>query len=351
MNRNRSIAVFAGAFAGATLLFWLVIHQLSGLWLDVALRPELTAAIQHSMDDQKTLRTLDPAHRDDYRRQFERSATLLHRLEVIRMNREELLARFEFLFVAIFSVIAAAAALALWFRVQHTQAAERRQYIDRVSSLQETAQRHAHEIKGPLTAARLDLDRLDDALRSGAVKSEITTVMESLNGELEALSRFTRQYMTFAAIGTPILRRVSLREMIEEFRTTFANAWPAVTLRAGGTDAVVCADRDMLRQILVNLCTNSARAIVGSGTVTFEIHREGKSVALDVSDTGTGIAESMRARVFDPYVTTRNIGEGMGLGLSISRKIMLDQGGDLQLLATSRAGTTLRITFGENECN
>jgi signal transduction histidine kinase len=351
MSRGRLIVAFALAFGGATLLFWMVIHQISGLWLDVALRPEVTAAIQHSMDDQKRLRALDPAHRDEYRRQFESRATLLHRLEVIRMSREQMLRRFELLFVAIFVVVAAGSALALWVRLRHAQAAERRQYIDRVSSLQETARRHAHEIKGPLTAARLDLDRLDDALRSGAAESDITAVMESLNGELEVLSRFTRQYMTFAAIGTPVLRPISLRAMIEEFRATFANAWPGVTLRSAGGDAVVCADRDMLRQILVNLCTNSARAMGSGGTVMLSIMKSGRSVALDVSDSGHGIAESLRDRVFDPYVTTQKVGEGMGLGLSISRKILLDHGGDLQLLATSEAGTTFRITFGERECS
>ena len=176
-------------------------------------------------------------------------------------------------------------------------------------------------------------------------------VIESLNAELEALSRFTRQYMTFAAIGTPVLQPISLRAMIEEFRTTFADAWPGVTLGCAGADAIVCADRDMLRQILVNLCTNSARVMSGGGTVMLSIIKSGRSVALDVSDNGHGIADSLRDRVFDPYVTTQEVGEGMGLGLSISRKILLDHGGDLQLLATSETGTTFRITFGESECS
>jgi two-component system C4-dicarboxylate transport sensor histidine kinase DctB len=101
----------------------------------------------------------------------------------------------------------------------------------------------------------------------------------------------------------------------------------------------------MLRQVLVNLCSNSARA--GADAMRFTIVRNGPRVMLDARDTGSGIPESLRARVFDPYVTTRRIGEGMGLGLSISRKVMLDHGGDLLLLATSNAGTTFRVIFGE----
>ena len=85
--------------------------------------------------------------------------------------------------------------------------------------------------------------------------------------------------------------------------------------------------------------------------MTFAIVRRGAQVALDVSDSGGGIPEPLRAHVFDPYVTTRKSGEGMGLGLSISRKIMLDHGGELQLVAASPAGTTFRLIFGEMKCS
>jgi signal transduction histidine kinase len=332
MSGRRSAVVHVLAVAGATLFFWLVIHQVSALWLDMALRPEVRAALEQSREDQKTLRTLDAAHREQYRSRFEATTKLLQRLEVIRMNREQMLRRFEAILVAIFAVVAATVAAWVWRHGRRARALERRQYLDRVSALQENARRHGHEIKGPLTAARLELDR-------GAY--------ESVGDELDKLSRIARDQASFAAIGQPVLRRVSLHEVVEEFCATFANAWPNVALRVGGGDASVCADRDMLRQVLVNLCSNSALAIDGSGSISFTIARN----ALDVSDTGGGIAPSLRARVFDPYLTTRKSGEGTGLGLSISRKIMIDHGGDLQLLSTDSSGTTFRLTFGAAECN
>lgn len=332
MTGGRSIALLLLAVIGATLFFWLVVHQVSALWLDVALRPEVRAALQQSMDDQKRLRALDAGHRDDYRARFENTQTLLHRLDVIRMNREGMLRRFELILAGIFVLAAAAVAISLAQRYRRAQALERRQYLDRVSVLQENARRHAHEMKGPLTAARLELERGD---------------VESVLEELERLAKLSRQQASFAAIGRPVLRRDSLRAIVEEFCATFASAWPGVALRFSGGDAMVCADRDMLRQVLVNLCSNSAMAIDGEGSVTFTITRR----ALDVTDTGGGIPDSLRSSVFDPYVTTRRTGEGMGLGLSISRKIMLDHGGDLQLAATSTSGTTFRLTFGETECS
>jgi two-component system C4-dicarboxylate transport sensor histidine kinase DctB len=105
----------------------------------------------------------------------------------------------------------------------------------------------------------------------------------------------------------------------------------------------------MLRQVLVNLCSNSARA--GATTVSLGVVKNGSRVMLDVRDDGSGIPSSLRGRVFDPYVTTRKVGEGMGLGLSISRKLMLDHGGDLVLVETSEKGTTFRLLFGDAECN
>ncbi len=347
MSGVRSIGVLAVAVAGATLLFWLVVHEVSGLWLDVALRPEVRQALQRSMEDQKRLRALDAEHRDTYRKQFESTSKLLHRLDVIRMNREQMLQRFELTFVAIFALLAAIAAAAVWTRYRRAQLVEQQEYLERVSVLQETARRHAHETKGPLTAARLELERAGDAVRRAAAPEEIAAALESASDELETLARMTRQQSSFAAIGTPVLRELPLGKLIEEFCATFANAWPHVTLHFRGGDVVVCADRDLLRQVLVNLCTNSAFAIEGSGTVTFAIARRG----LDVIDSGSGIPESLRARIFDPYVTTRRTGEGMGLGLSISRKIMLDHRGDLLLVATSASGTTFRLMFGETECS
>jgi signal transduction histidine kinase len=341
------MGVLAVAVAGATLLFWLVIHEVSGLWLDVALRPEVRQALQRSMEDQKRLRTLDAGHRAAYRKQFESTSKLLHRLDVIRMNREQMLQRFELTLVAVFALLAAIAAATVWTRYRRAQLLERQEYLERVSVLQETARRHAHETKGPLTAARLELERAGDAVRRAAAPEEIAAALESASDELETLARMTRQQSSFAAIGTPVLRELSLGKLIEEFCATFANAWPHVTLHFRGGDANICADRDLLRQVLVNLCTNSAFAIDGRGTVTFAIARR----ALDVIDSGSGIPESLRARIFDPYVTTRRTGEGMGLGLSISRKIMLDHGGDLLLVATSASGTTFRLMFGETECS
>jgi signal transduction histidine kinase len=335
--------------AAATLLFWIVLHSISSVWLDVALRPDVRAALEQSLEDQKALRSHDPARRAEYKRRFDETQRLLNRMEVLRMNRQAMLRRFELALIFVFAAASAAAAVILWMRHRRLRDRERREYHERVTSLQETARRHAHEIKGPLTAARLELERYADLVRGRANEEEIARAEESVSEELERLARYTREFSTFAGVGKPMLRRESLGEMIHEFCTTFANAWPGLSLYDAGGDAIVCADRDMLRQVFVNLCSNSAGA--GATAVRFAIVKNGANVTLDVKDDGNGIPEPLRARVFDPYVTTRRIGEGMGLGLSISRKVMLDHGGDLSLAGTSSSGTVMRVTFGGDACN
>jgi signal transduction histidine kinase len=348
VTRGRSALLMLVTVAVTTAMFWALLHQISSVWLDVALRPEVRDALTRSMEDQKKLRRLDPEREVEYRRRFEATQTLLNRIEVIRLNREAMLRRFELALIAVFGVAAILASAIVWVRYRRAQERSRREYLERVSALQESARRHAHEIKGPLTAARLELERFADLARGSATADELLHAQESVSEELERLARFTREFSSFAGLAKPVLRKESLGQLVEEFCSTFAGAWPGMELTDAGSDAVVCADRDMVRQVFVNLCTNSAKA--GARRVTFAIYRS-TPVTLEVRDDGGGIPQSLRTRVFDPYVTTRRIGEGMGLGLSISRKVMLDHGGDLVLVESSEKGTGFRLVFGSEPCN
>jgi nitrogen fixation/metabolism regulation signal transduction histidine kinase len=230
-------------------------------------------------------------------------------------------------------------------------------YLKNLSVWQETARRHAHEMRTPLTAARLELSRLQRLLESED-QEEARQVAVSVGEELERLGRFTQQFTSFARLPQPRTTVHDLGTVVEEFVGTFASAWANLTLRfeSPGKPLPAALDRDMLRQVLVNLCDNSSLAIKSQGdgaqgkgdnrgTVTLRPGEMGRSVFLDVADDGPGISPEIRSRVFEPYVTTRQVGEGMGLGLAICKKILLDHGGDLEIAGTSGAGTTFRLTF------
>jgi signal transduction histidine kinase len=393
VRRAAFIAAVIAAIAAATLVFYVSQHQLSSLWLDVTLRPEVRDALQHSLDDQKRLRTLDPAHAAEYRRRFEETRTLLNHIDVLRMNRRAMLLRYELALAAIFAVVLIVAAVVAAVRyvrnerrlaaIQHGLEAlsrgdaaitlgerrrdviariarmieetsrvvsgERRRlaYLEHLSTWQEAARRHAHEIRTPLTAARLEVDRLVTLSAEQADRGAIERAKESVFEELDRLSRFTKEFSSFATVPQPVLREESLAEVVSEFEVTFATAWPrltfAVDARTGARTARALVDRDMLRQVLVNLCANAAAA--GANRMVLSVDRDERLATIDVRDDGHGIAPAIRSRLFEPYVTTRKIGEGMGLGLAISRKILLDHAGDLELRETSARGTWFRITL------
>jgi signal transduction histidine kinase len=171
--------------------------------------------------------------------------------------------------------------------------------------------------------------------------------------EIERLGRLTQAFTAFARLPEPALVRRDLVPFLAEYVQTFAAAWPNLTLSftppsrpiRPALAEMAAFDPEMVRQVLVNLCDNSALALgAGSGNVTFSLGSAGEWTCLEVADDGPGVPAAIRPRLFEPYVTTRRVGEGMGLGLAISRKILLDHGGDLEL-AESDTGAVFRLLF------
>jgi signal transduction histidine kinase len=104
-------------------------------------------------------------------------------------------------------------------------------------------------------------------------------------------------------------------------------------------------DADLLREVLANLCANSAAALREAGrggVVRLTVGHDGERRTIDVVDDGPGLPEEMSGRLFQPYATFRR--GGLGLGLAISRKILLDHGGELELLPSER-GAAFRLSL------
>ena len=104
---------------------------------------------------------------------------------------------------------------------------------------------------------------------------------------------------------------------------------------------------DPLQQVILNLAFNSLSAMPQGGRLTVtcagEATAHGRVVLVDLADTGTGIPEPIRARVFESFLSGR--GDGTGLGLAIAARIMKDHRGELAILRTGPLGTTMRLTL------
>jgi two-component system, NtrC family, nitrogen regulation sensor histidine kinase NtrY len=395
--------------AAAALVFQLFQRQLSGAWFAFGVHPDVLALIDRSLEDQKRLARADPQHAAAYRRRFEEVRALQTHFKVLAYNRQEIVERYEQTLLAVVSgiVILAGSGYALrqvrqegrlarlqraladlsagWTDIRvgerrrdvigriaamveqtsRVMARDRRRLasLENLSAWQEAARRHAHEMRTPLTAAKLELIRMRSLLEAGdepevglvTNHAELVHLQESVTQEIDSLGRFTHGFTSFARLPRPTLARRDLGGLVGELADLFAAAWPELTLRYVPAErpVEVLVDPEMLRQVLVNLCDNSALALRergrGAGRVTFTLAAlEGtRFVALHAADDGPGVPPEIRGRLFEPYTTSRRVGEGMGLGLAISRKILLDHGGDLELVRTSEAGTVFRLLFPE----
>jgi two-component system C4-dicarboxylate transport sensor histidine kinase DctB len=380
------------SLAVALVIIHFAQRQLSTVWPALGVHPQVTSAMRRSMEDLKRLSELDPARTAEYRRRHEELRALHNRLEILRSGQEEIARLYERILFAVVAVTLAALGAFYVLRrrreerrlqnvrsfierlssgEQHLRVGERggdaiarmaqmiestsdviateRQrlrYLENLAGWQEAARRHSHEIRTPLTAVRLELDRLCSEVENNSPQAAglLVARRQSIQEELDRLSEFTRNFTAFAAIGRPRLGKIQLGAFLREFVETYAKAWPLrLHVDEESSACAIEGDRGMLRQVLVNLCANSALA--GASTVTLGVRHEGRTARIDLRDDGPGIPAAIRARLFQPYTTSRSVGEGMGLGLAISRKILLDHSGDLELASTSTRGTTFTLTL------
>ncbi|MBI2837397.1 MAG: hypothetical protein HYX75_03735 [Acidobacteria bacterium] len=390
--RRLAVSLCLMSAIGASL-FFASQRWLTQAWAHLAMHPDILRALEGAMSNQRELAKLDPEREDVYRKQFEEARALAAHLEIFRTSRDAIVWRYEAILLSLFGVnLLLVVSIQLLFQrrldqrlgrlrtsIETLAAGEpvvpnrprkdtigivermvedasrligaRLRQLRMLESWQESSRRLAHEIRTPLTAIYLDLARIHkilDRLGPGD-KAEAGRCLESVQEELRRLGEFADQFASFAKIGKPRLRNENLAAFLEEFVKDYAAVWPNVSLTVRESDrpgSVVSVDRRMVRQVLVNLCSNSAAAIgPEGGRITVAVFGERNAVWVVVEDTGPGIPDTVRARIFEPYVTTKPVGEGMGLGLAISKKIMLDHEGDLELARTGSSGTTFRLRF------
>jgi len=399
MNLKAAVATLVLMIA-ASLLAFQFLQRPIGRLINVALDPDTEKILSNYQDDLRLLSRLDPENRERYRKQFEGVQERIKYYTVLELSRDQIRNRTQNVLLGMLALIlVSSAAVYLWQqgRVRrqlkalrgHLEAlaagrtdirvgnlgggilgrigrmieltsgvmARQRKRLASMESLgawQEAARRHAHEIRTPLTAARMELNQLAGYVvkRAPQLDERVSHLKHSIEEELDQLKEFTQQFTSFARIGKPKLTVVEASLMLARFAELFADAWSNLELAAtgGNEDLTLVIDKDMVRQVLVNLCNNSSLALAGEqGRVTLAVLPEADGHIIQVSDNGPGIPEEVGARLFEPYTTSRKIGEGMGLGLAISRKIMLDHGGDLVLHKSDSEGATFRLLFPSEE--
>jgi nitrogen fixation/metabolism regulation signal transduction histidine kinase len=210
-------------------------------------------------------------------------------------------------------------------------ATERATLAERIAAWQEVARRLAHEIKNPLTPIRMSIETLQKAYAKKHAKLDeiFTESTRAVIEEVDRLRRIIDEFSKFARLPTPTLGKLDLIDLVGQVLSLYAGSKLEVTRELDDQARWVFGDRDQLTQVLVNLLTNAEQAMPQGGACAVRLRREGAEVVLEVHDSGPGIPEAARHRMFEPYFTTK--ASGTGLGLSIVQRIVSEHKGRIEL--------------------
>jgi two-component system nitrogen regulation sensor histidine kinase NtrY len=224
------------------------------------------------------------------------------------------------------------------------QSRDRLIYLTQIASWQTLARKMAHELKNSLTPIRLTVDEI--LARQPAGDPEfLQQAAKIVIEEVESLERRVRAFSEFAAEPSVNARPLDLNAVVEERVQFLKVAHPDIQYQIELTDDLspAYADADQVKGILTNLLENAAEAAGAGGKVRAITGNLDDKLKVEVHDSGPGLSEEARRSLFEPSISFKK--QGMGLGLSISRKNALLAGGDLLFTGGLLGGAGFRLVL------
>ncbi|MBV6657965.1 MAG: PAS domain-containing sensor histidine kinase [Devosiaceae bacterium] len=240
----------------------------------------------------------------------------------------------------------------------------------RSSAWADIARRIAHEIKNPLTPIQLSAERLKR--RYGRKLTEDTEVFDQCTDtiirQVGDIGRMVDEFSSFARMPKPEFASGDLAKVIKDTAFLMANGYQEIEITTDVPEAglPMSLDERLMGQVLTNLIKNAAEGIAAAPggedaadagdaaassqhRIAVAAYTEGNKVIVDIADSGIGFPKTGRAKLLEPYMTTRE--KGTGLGLAIVRRVVEDHGGTMRLLDGPDAkvplsGALVRLTFG-----
>ena len=221
------------------------------------------------------------------------------------------------------------------------ESTERLVYLRQLESWQSLARKMAHEVKNSLTPIRLTVEEMlarhDDA-QPGFLEQATQIVVD----EIETLERRVRAFSQFAAEPPVSAVPLDVNSLLQERIAFLKTAHPEVAYDCRLSEVPrVVADQDLIKGILTNLLENAADAAGEGGKILGVTAAENGRVAIEVHDSGPGLSDQVRASLFQPTISFKK--RGMGLGLSIARKSALLSGGDIVVVKGELGGAGFRV--------
>ena len=213
----------------------------------------------------------------------------------------------------------------------------------------------AHEINNPLNIIMQEAELMRADLDEGATEANLAEVRGSLDviiQQVERCSDITHKLLDFARKRVPVTQFADINRLVEDMLDllergggprnvqiikTFDDLMPAVR-----------TDPPLLRQVFLNLLINAVQAVGEGGMIYVTTFRDGSMACVEIRDTGPGIAEENMERIFHPFFTTKDPGQGTGLGLSVSLRIITQLGGDVSVRSEPGRGAAFTVRIPIN---
>ncbi|MDE2260573.1 MAG: HAMP domain-containing protein [Betaproteobacteria bacterium] len=210
----------------------------------------------------------------------------------------------------------------------------------------EVARRLAHEIKNPLTPIQLAAERMRLKLSENLPAMEAEILERStatIINQVDALKNMVNDFSEYARSSKLMTRSLDLNKLIQEVLVLYESMGGKIELKLADGLPLIDGDVTRLRQVIHNLVQNALDALQGrpDARVTVATERQGNWIKLFVFDNGHGFSEELLGRIFEPYVTTKS--KGTGLGLPIVKKIVEEHHGKIQVSNLENGGAIISI--------
>jgi PAS domain S-box-containing protein len=209
---------------------------------------------------------------------------------------------------------------------------------DRLSTLGEMSAGIAHELRNPMGVISGYTTIL-----SKKVDEPLKPAVAAISREIDVMNRIITDFLTFAHPADPVFGSVDLSALVQSCIEMLDNGTQKVVVKADMSCLpMIRADEVMIRQALTNLLQNAVEAMPEGGEISISCTKNGPNLVLSLADTGHGIPESIKERIFLPFYTTKE--RGTGLGLAIVHKIIVSHGGSIRAESSS-SGTVFFISL------
>ena len=216
----------------------------------------------------------------------------------------------------------------------------------------------AHDFNNVLAAIRATVDL---TLLQLEQKSPVRPELQEIGGIVDRGAALTRQLLAFSRRQVLEAQPLELTDLVGntlKMLERIIGADVRLSMKPGGRPCTVLADPGQLEQVLMNLCVNARDAMPEGGDLALETSRliiddefcalhpwakSGDFVCLTVADSGVGMSAEVQARIFEPFYTTKELGQGTGLGLAVVYGIVNQHGGMIHVYSEVGRGTTFRI--------